>query len=113
MICFTICLCISPDLDGNRGTTKMCPERQTKGSETQIRSHSTAGSSNHRLPNSTTGSMDISQNGQGFFFFCASAGRNKESNDKILAEGKERILQEGNGERESVSAEPDASKCDS
>jgi hypothetical protein len=29
-ICFTICLFISPDLDGNRGTTKMCPERPTK-----------------------------------------------------------------------------------
>jgi hypothetical protein len=26
-MCFTICSCISPDLDGNRGTTKMCPER--------------------------------------------------------------------------------------
>jgi hypothetical protein len=27
-ICFTICLFISPDLDGNRGTTKkkMCPD---------------------------------------------------------------------------------------
>jgi hypothetical protein len=31
-VCFTICLCISPDLDGNRGTTKMCPERPTKSS---------------------------------------------------------------------------------
>jgi hypothetical protein len=31
-ICFTICLFISPDLDGNRGTRKqMCPERPTKG----------------------------------------------------------------------------------
>jgi hypothetical protein len=28
---FTICSFISPDLDGNRGTTKMCPERPTKG----------------------------------------------------------------------------------
>jgi hypothetical protein len=49
-ICFTICLCISPDLDGNRGITKMCPERPTKGPKTQIRSHGTAGASNHRLP---------------------------------------------------------------
>jgi hypothetical protein len=47
---FTICLCISPDLDGNRGTTKMCPGRPTKGPQTQIRSHRTAGASNHRLP---------------------------------------------------------------
>jgi hypothetical protein len=29
-ICFTICLCISPDLDGSRGTTKMCPEKHTR-----------------------------------------------------------------------------------
>jgi len=38
-ICFTIPVCLCPDLDGNRGTTKMCPERPAKGPETQIRSH--------------------------------------------------------------------------
>jgi hypothetical protein len=34
-LCFTICLCISPDLDGNRGTKNdaLCPERPTKGPE--------------------------------------------------------------------------------
>jgi hypothetical protein len=54
LICFTICLFISPDLDGNRGTstiiTKMCPERPTKGPETQIRSHRLTFSSKYRLP---------------------------------------------------------------
>jgi hypothetical protein len=51
-ICFTICLCISPDFDGNRGTKNetLCPERPTKGPETQIRSHRTAGAFKHRLP---------------------------------------------------------------
>jgi hypothetical protein len=33
LLCFTICLFICPDLDGNRGTTKMCPERPTKVSK--------------------------------------------------------------------------------
>jgi hypothetical protein len=37
-ICFTICqsLCMSPDLDGSRGTTKMCPERPTKGLDVYV-----------------------------------------------------------------------------
>jgi hypothetical protein len=48
-ICFTICLCISPDLDGYQGTKNetMCPERPTKGPETQIRSHRTANVPRH------------------------------------------------------------------
>jgi hypothetical protein len=29
-ICFTICLCIGPDLDGNQGTTKMCDRSVTR-----------------------------------------------------------------------------------
>jgi hypothetical protein len=51
-ICFTMCLCISPDLDGYQGTENetLSPERPTKGPETQSRSDSTAGAFKHRLP---------------------------------------------------------------
>jgi hypothetical protein len=51
-VCFTVCFFISPDLDGNQGTKNetMCPERPTEGPETQIRSHSAARASKHRLP---------------------------------------------------------------
>jgi hypothetical protein len=45
LVCFTICLFISPDLDGNRGTsTKNVPRETHKGSRNPIGAHFTVSS---------------------------------------------------------------------
>ena len=49
-ICFTICLFISPDLDGYRAPQKALTLQDPQGLETQIRSHRVMFASKYRLP---------------------------------------------------------------